>query len=258
LYILGVFLSFTLSQFGMVRHWTRDLATATTGRRGLHASRLINALGACVTALVLVIVVATKFTHGAWLVMVAIPVFVLLMMGVHRHYQSADARLSAPRTGFRLPSRVHAIVLVSRLNAPALQALAYARATRPDTLEGLHVDLDRADSLRLEREWLERGIPVRLVVAASPYRDVTGPILEHIGQVRRSSERDIVVVFVPEYVVRHWWEHLLHNQSALRLKTRLLFMPGVIVTSVPLVLDAVAEPLAEPVAEARHDAHAPI
>jgi hypothetical protein len=99
---------------------------------------------------------------------------------------------------------------------------------------------------------------VRLVVAASPYRDVTGPILEHIGQVRRSSERDIVVVFVPEYVVRHWWEHLLHNQSALRLKTRLLFMPGVIVTSVPLVLDAVAEPLAEPVAEARHDAHAPI
>ena len=142
----------------------------------------------------------------------------------------------------RLPSRVHAVVLVSRLNAPALQALAYARATRPSTVVGLHVELDPAFTARLEAEWLNRQIPVPLTVVASPYRDVTGPVLDYVRGIRREGPRDIVAVFVPEYVVRHWWEHLLHNQSALRLKTRLLFLPGVIVTSVPLILDAVDEP----------------
>ena len=142
LYILGVFLSFSLSQFGMVRHWTAELRTATTGRRGLRASRVVNLVGASVTSLVLVIVIVTKFSHGAWLVMVAIPVFVGLMVGIKRHYEMADLRLSPPEGGVRLPSRVHAVVLISRLNAPALQALAYARATRPSTIVGLHVELD--------------------------------------------------------------------------------------------------------------------
>jgi len=242
LYILGVFLSFTLSQFGMVRHWTAELRTATTGRGGLRASRVINAVGASVTSLVLVIVIFTKFSHGAWIVMVAIPVFVGLMLGIKRHYESADLRLSPPEGGVRLPSRVHAVVLVSRLNAPALQALAYARATRPSTIVGLHVELDPSSTGRLEAEWLNRQIPVPLTVVTSPYRDVTGPVLDYVRSVRRESQRDIVAVFVPEYVVRHWWEHLLHNQSALRLKTRLLFLPGVIVISVPLILDAVDEP----------------
>ena len=242
LYILGVFLSFSLSQFGMVRHWTAELRTATTGRRGLRASRGVNFVGASVTSLVLVIVIVTKFSHGAWLVMVAIPVFVGLMLGIKRHYEMADLRLSPPEGGVRLPSRVHAVVLVSRLNAPALQALAYARATRPSTVVGLHVELDPQFTSRLETEWLNRQIPVPLTVVASPYRDVTGPVLDYVRGVRRESQRDIVAVFVPEYVVRHWWEHLLHNQSALRLKTRLLFLPGVIVTSVPLILDAVDEP----------------
>jgi hypothetical protein len=107
---------------------------------------------------------------------------------------------------------------------------------------GLHVELDPDLTARLEAEWLNREIPVSLTVVASPYRDVTGPVLDHVRGIRRESPRDIVTVFVPEYVVRHWWEHLLHNQSALRLKTRLLFLPGVIVTSVPLILDAVDQP----------------
>ena len=243
LYILGVFLSFSLSQLGMVRHWTSELrgahATAPAAeRRSLHVSRLVNAVGAAVTTLVLVIVVTTKFSHGAWLVMVAIPVFVGLMLGIRRHYERTDTRLAAPDGGVRLPSRVHGIVLVSRLNAPALQALAYARATRPSTLTGLHVELDPEVTAALERQWLDREIPVPLVSVASPYRDVTGPVLEYVRGVRRESARDIVAVFIPEYVVRHWWEHVLHNQSALRLKTRLLFLPGVIVISVPLVLDS--------------------
>ncbi len=107
---------------------------------------------------------------------------------------------------------------------------------------GLHVELDPDSTARLEAEWLNRQIPVPLTVVASPYRDVTGPVLDYVRNVRRESQRDIVAVFVPEYVVRHWWEHVLHNQSALRLKTRLLFLPGVIVISVPLILDAVDEP----------------
>ena len=203
---------------------------------------MINFVGASVTSLVLVIVIFTKFSHGAWIVMVAIPVFVGLMLGIKRHYEMADLRLSPPEGGVRLPSRVHAVVLISRLNAPALQALAYARATRPSTIAGLHVELDPDFTGRLEAEWLNRQIPVPLTVVASPYRDVTGPVLDYVRSIRRESQRDIVAVFVPEYVVQHWWEHLLHNQSALRLKTRLLFLPGVIVTSVPLILDAVDEP----------------
>ena len=241
LYILGVFLSFTLSQLGMVRHWTDELRIAVSGRGSLHLSRVVNAVGATVTAVVLVIVITTKFTHGAWLVMVAIPVFVGIMLGIKAHYSRTDERLSAPDGGVRLPSRVHAVVLVSRLNAPALQALAYARATRPSSLVGLHVELDPESTAALERGWLDRGIPAPLVTVASPYRDVTGPVLDYVRGVHRDGPRDIVSIFVPEYVVRRWWEHLLHNQSALRLKTRLLFLPGVIVTSVPLVLDTVED-----------------
>jgi amino acid transporter len=239
LYILGVFLSFTLSQLGMVRHWTAELGARREGRAGLHASRAINGVGATVTALVLVIVITTKFSHGAWLVMVAIPAFVAVMLGIKRHYSNTDARLAAPDGGAVLPSRVHAVVLVSRLNAPALKAVAYARATRPSTLVGLHVVVDPEATTTLERQWLERAIPAPLVSVDSPYRDVTGPVVDYVRTLHREGPRDIVAVFVPEYVVRNWWEHLLHNQSALRLKTRLLFVPGVIVTSVPLQLDNV-------------------
>ena len=239
LYILGVFLSFTISQGGMVRHWNRELAVTddSTLRRKIHSSRAVNAVGASVTALVLVIVVLTKFSHGAWLVMIAVPLFVVLMVAIHRHYVRTDKRLAAPAGGVRLPSRVHAVVLVSRINAPAMQALAYARATRPSTLVGLHVQTDRSDIGALQQEWDDRAIPVPLVVIESPYRDVTTPVLQYINDIRRDSPRDIVSVFIPEYVVTHWWETLLHNQSALRLKARLLFMPGVISTSVPLLLN---------------------
>ena len=246
LYILGVFLAFTLSQFGMVRHWSRELRNPGARRRAVQTSRAINLVGGLVTSLVLVIVVLTKFSHGAWLVIVAIPVFVTLMLGIKRHYDATDARLAAPDGGIRLPSRVHGVVLVSKLNAPALQALAYARATRPSTLIALHVELDPPATASLQQQWIARDISVPLVVVASPYRDLTGPVLDQVKGIRRASQRDIVTVFIPEYVVQRWWEPFLHNQSALRLKTRLLFLPGVIVTSVPLLINAADTEQVEP------------
>ena len=237
LYILGVFLSFTISQAGMVRHWNRLLRT-TVGpeRRAMVRSRGVNALGATVTALVLVVVVATKFSHGAWLVLIAIPVFYLAMMGINRHYERVDQRMAPEPGGVRLPSRVHAVVLVSRLHSPAMQALAFARATRPDELVALHVQTDRSDVEALQRAWTERAIPVPLVCLESPFRDLTQPVLDYVRRVRRASPRDMVAVYIPEYVVTHWWETLLHNQSALRLRVRLRQEHGVIVVSVPLMM----------------------
>ncbi|MBU4214110.1 MAG: APC family permease [Actinobacteria bacterium] len=237
LYILGVFVSFTLSQAGMVKHWTDEL-TRTAGRReraSLHRKRLVNGLGAAVTALVLVIVLATKFTHGAWIVVIAMPVTFALMLAIRRHYDRVDAETTPGAGGVPLPSRVHGVVLVSRLNAPTLRALAFARATRPSTLVALNVRSNPAESDRLLHDWDARDIPVPLTVLDSRYRDTTRPALEYVSRIRRDSPRDIVVVFVPEYVVEHWWQQVLHNQTALRLKARLLYTPGVMMTSVPWI-----------------------
>src|SRR6478609_2135388 len=154
--------------------------------------RIVNATGAAVTAVVLVIVVLTKFTHGAWLVIIAVPVFYAVMIGIHRHYVRLDQRMAPAPGGVRLPSRVHAIVLVSRLHAPAMQALAFARATRPDRLEAVHVQTDRSDVPLLQQAWNDRGIEVPLVCLESPYRDLTQPILDHVRALRRESPRDMV------------------------------------------------------------------
>jgi amino acid transporter len=235
LYIIGVFVSFTLSQWGMVRHWTTALRSpgADSNRGTLHRARIINGLGAVFTALVLVVVLVAKFTHGAYIVVIAMPIIFALMKAVKRHYDRVAVELRPAPGGVTLPSRVHAVVLVSRLHAPTLQALAYARATRPSSLVALTAQTSPGETQALQREWAERDIPVELVVLDSPYRDVTGPILDFIGRIHLSGPRDVVAVFIPEYVVGHWWEHLLHNQSALRLKSRLLFRSGVMVTSVP-------------------------
>jgi amino acid transporter len=235
LYIIGVFVSFTLSQAGMVRHWNRRLATARdrVERRRVHRSRAINMVGALATAVVLVVVLITKFTHGAWLVVIAVPVLFVTMTGIHRHYRRVAEELAPEPAGAVLPSRIHAVVLVSRLHKPALRALAYARATRPDTLTALTVAAGDEELRELQQQWADRDIPVPLTVLESRFRDITGPILEHVTGLSRTGPRDIVVVFLPEYVVGRWWEHLLHNQSALRLKARLLFQPGVMVTNVP-------------------------
>jgi len=234
LYIIGVFVSFTLSQLGMVRHWSSELRTGLAAERGrMRRARAINAFGAVLTAIVFIIVLVTKFTHGAYLVVIAMPILYVVMQAVHKHYQRVDKALQPGVEGVPLPSRVHAVVLVSRLTTPALRALAFARATRPSSLEALTIRTNPRDTERLLADWHTREVPVPLTVLDSPYRDMTRPAVEYIAEIRRRSPRDVVAVFVPEYVVEHWWEQLLHNQSALRLKTRLLFQPGVMVTSVP-------------------------
>jgi amino acid transporter len=235
LYILGVFTSFTLSQTGMVRHWNRALAVERDprARRRIHRSRAINAVGAVFTALVLAIVLVTKFTHGAYLVVIAVPLLFVMMSAIRRHYSTVSAELEPEQHGEILPARIHAVVLVSRLHRPTLQALAYARASRPDSLAAVTVATSAEEARTLQARWADRAIPVPLTVLDSPYRDITGPALEYVARLLVNAPRDLVAVYIPEYVVGHWWEHLLHNQSALRLKARLLFQRQVMVISVP-------------------------
>ena len=235
LYILGVFTSFTLCQAGMVRHWNRELATATGARERLaiQRSRLINALGATLTAVVLVVVLVTKFTHGAYLVVIAIPALYVMMRGIHRHYSHVREELLPDDESELLPSRVHAIVLVSTLHKPSQRAIAFARASRPDTLSAITVNVDDHDTRELQRQWEKRDMKIPLKVIESPYREITRPVVQYVKNLRRASPRDVVCVYIPEYVVGRWWENVLHNQSSLRLKGRLLFEPGVMVTSVP-------------------------
>jgi len=236
LYIIGVFVSFTLSQLGMVRHWNRQLRTESdqSRRRSMMRSRAINAFGLALTGSVLVIVLITKFTKGAWLVVIAMPLIYLLMRGIHRHYGRVRVELStSDRDRMILPARVHTLVLVSKIHKPTLRALAYARATRPTVLEAINVNFDQDETDALVREWETRQIPVTLKILDSPYREITRPVLNYVRNLRTENPNDLVAVYIPEYVVGHWWEQLLHNQSALRLKSRLLFTPGVTVTSVP-------------------------
>ena len=236
LYILGVFVSFTLSQLGMIKHWTRHLKSTDdrAERARMIRSRAINSLGFVMTGLVLIIVLITKFTHGAWIVVVAMPLIFLLMLGIHRHYSHVSRELSTVESDrMTLPARVTTLVLVSKIHKPTLRALAYARATRPTVLEAITVNVDDEDTRRLAEEWERREIPVTLKVLDSPYREITRPVIQYVRELRSGNPNDLITVFVPEYVVGHWWEHLLHNQSALRLKSRLLFTPGVMVTSVP-------------------------
>ncbi len=236
LYIVGVFVSFTLSQTGMVRHWTRHLRTETDprARRRMMQSRVINSIGLVMTASVLVVVLITKFTAGAWIAILAMVAIFILMKLIHHHYASVQRELErAQDEDSVLPSRTHSIVLVSTLHLATKRAILYARATRPDLLEAITVNVDDRDTRKLVSEWEASDITVPLKVIASPYREVTRPVIEYVRRVRRESPRDVITVFIPEYVVGHWWEQILHNQSALRLKGRLLFEPGVMVTSVP-------------------------
>lgn len=239
LYIIGVFTSFTLSQAGMVRHWyqlmrvERDRAKKRSQRR----SQMINAVGAAVTGLVLVIVVRYKFLGGAYIAILAMVALFLIMKGINRHYRriSEDLVLDEGASLLR-PSRIHAVVLVSRIHLPTMRALAYAQATRPSDLTALTVAVDPEEAKDLQEEWWRREIDVPLTIIHSPYREMTQPIIDYVRKIRRDNPRDAVTVFVPEYVVGRWWQQVLHNQSALRLKSRLLFEPGVMMTSVPYQL----------------------
>jgi len=243
LYIVGVFVSFTLSQIGMVRHWTRLLRSEndTAARRQMKRSRVINTIGFVATGAVLIVVLVTKFVAGAWIAILAMTSLFAVMKGIRRHYDVVARELASQEiqpSEMVLPSRNHAIVLVSKLHMPTFRALSYARATRPDVLEAITVNVDDSETRQLVHKWQDSDITVPLKVVASPYREVTRPVLDYVKRVSKEAPRTVVTVFIPEYVVGHWWEQVLHNQSALRLKTRLLYMPNVMVTSVPWQLNS--------------------
>ncbi|MEU8761124.1 APC family permease [Streptomyces sp. NPDC048659] len=248
LYIIGVFVSFTLSQAGMVRHWRRELATPEGAAQRVHILRrlAINAFGAALTAVVLVIVLITKFTHGAWIVVIAMPLLFAGMKGVRRHYDAVAAEVAvAPDARPQPLAAHHVLVLVSSVNAPSLRALSYAKTLKPATLTAVTVaeDADRAAALRAS--WEAHGIDVPLRVLDSPYRSMVQPLLRHIRDAPERSPDSVLSVVIPEYVVGRWWEQPLHNQSALRLKTRLLFMKNVVVIDVPYRLASARELAAE-------------
>ncbi|MDO5726714.1 MAG: APC family permease [Bowdeniella nasicola] len=241
LYLVGVFISFTMSQTGMVRHFTRELGLSTDAdeRVRMRRARVLSAIGAVLTASVLILVLVTKFRDGAWITPVLMGGVFFIMYRINRHYTRVAASLQLPEHADvrLLPSRVHAVIPVASIDRPALRALAYARATRPYTLAALHVCIDPQRATKLQRLWQEKQLPVDLTLLDSPYREITKPLLDHIRSIRERHPRDLVVVFIPEYVEDSWWKNSLHNQMALRLKSRLLFVSGVVVSSVPYHVD---------------------
>ncbi|MDT7671080.1 MAG: hypothetical protein QOC74_3863, partial [Pseudonocardiales bacterium] len=203
LYTVGVFVSFTLSQTGMLRHWNRLLRNERdpAARRRMIRSRLINMIGLTMTGAVLIVVLVTKFLLGAYIAIIAMVVIYFIMLGIKRHYDRVALELAPTEERPMLPSRNHAVVLVSKVHLPTMRAVAYAMATRPDTLTAVTVSVDENDTRALQAEWERRGIPVPLTVVDSPYREITRPIIDFVKSRRRDAPRDVVTVFIPEYVV---------------------------------------------------------
>lgn len=241
LYIVGMCLSMVLVQLAVVRYRMRLLriTLAQMPRRALLRDIAVSAVGVVVTAAVLVIVVVTKFAAGAWLSLGMIALMVGGMVVTRRHYDAVDAALDVPLNAesvadvAALPSRVHAIVYVERVLRPAVRALSYARAGRPSTIEALTVNNDRAALEIVKKRWYALGIPVPLSVIDSPYRDTVEAVVSYIRRRRKKSPRDILVVYLPEFVVEHWWQRLLHRRTVRRLKRALLHEPGVMTATVP-------------------------
>lgn len=277
LYAVGVFLSFTLSQAGMVRHWLKERTqmrarrAEENGRENLNVlpkdaapeplpdaglaaaeaqtsrfvtdevtdvshwkkSIAVNALGAVATAVVLVVFVVTKFIHGAWIVVVVIPLLVLMFRSIHKHYLGVAKELSTEGLEQLRPVKNVVLVPISGIHRGVIRALQYAKSISPDDVIAVYVDFDEETTTKLRDKWETWGAGIRLVVLPSPYRELTRPLLRFINRIERRRDDDIITVVLPEFVPRRWWQHLLHNQSSLLLKGALLFREGVIVTSVP-------------------------
>ncbi len=283
LYAVGVFLSFTLSQSGMVRHWLKE--RAQVGKNGskrkkkredihytqstvdrepipdaeLEASEhrgstfvsdevtdsthwkksiVINAVGAVATFIVLCVFVATKFIHGAWIVVVVVPLLVFMFRAIHRHYLGVAKQLSMDGLEDLRPINNTVIVPISGIHRGVVCALQYAKSIAPDHVKAVYVDFDEEATAKLREKWERWGSDVQLVVLPSPYRELTRPLLRYITRIERKNGDSLVTVLLPEFVPEKWWQHLLHNQSSLMLKGALLFKEGVIVISVPYHLKA--------------------
>lgn len=283
LYAVGVFLSFTLSQTGMVRHWLRErregkaLPTSSivatdskeqsiagdgndagvalpdvglsvaeekrqrhlavidevTGPSHWKKSIVINAIGAVATFTVLVVFIITKFIHGAWLVVMIIPLLVLMFRSIHTHYLQVARQLSTEGLDPLRPMKHVVLVPISGIHRGVIHALEYAKSIAPGKVTAVYVDFDEEATRKLREKWEQWGSGIKLVILQSPYRSLTRPLLRHIDKVARQNDADMVTVVLPEFVPARWWQQLLHNQSSLLLKGSLLFRKGVIVTNVP-------------------------
>ncbi len=225
LYAVGVFLSFTLSQAGMVRHWLKE-------ERPAPHHILLNGLGAITTGIVTVVIAVSKFTHGAWMVILLIPLIVLGLQKIHRHYAEVAQQLSL--AGARRPriGKNPVVVLVAGIHKGVVEALEYARSISPN-VTALTVDLDPTQTTKLRLKWAEWAPDVPLVVLESPYRSIVRPLLDYIDRMERQGEGRYLTVVIPEFVPSRWWQHFLHNQTALMVKAALLFRPGKVSVSVP-------------------------
>lgn len=234
LYAVGVFMSFTLSQGGMVLHWWR----LRRQHKGWQRSLALNGLGAVTTLAVALVISTTKFLEGAWIVVVLIPLLVLTFLAIHRHYQRIERERTTDIPAKPADIRHLVIVPIGGLDRVSVQSLAYARSIS-DHVIAVHVAVDEDDVKKVRATWklwrssVGEDEKIELVIIESPYRSLAGPLLDYIDTVHELYPDYTLTVLMPEFVVSHWWEHALHNQTALRLKAALLFRPGIVVTSVP-------------------------
>jgi hypothetical protein len=228
LYAVGVFMSFTLSQFGMVQRW-RKLKTP-----GWQRNAAINLLGATVTGVVLVVIASTKFLEGAWAVLLLIPIMVLILRAIHWHYTEVAKQLSlADAPPPRAVRRHTALVLISGVHRGVIPALQYGLSLAPDNVTAVYVDMDSETTAKLQEKWKQWGSGVPLVVLSSPYRSLVRPLMRYIDDMDNKYDDDVLTVILPEFIPSKWWQHLLHNQTALLIKATLLFSKHVVVMSVP-------------------------
>ena len=228
LYAIGVFVSFTLSQLGMVRFWFRERGPRWPMRA------VLNGMGAVTTGVVALIIATTKFTHGAWLVILLIPLLVLLLVTIRRHYDDVAGQLSLDGLEPQEPppGRHHVLVLVGDVHRGVLGAVRYAQAMSP-TAQAVYIEVDAESRRRLEQRWAKWASSMPLVVLRSPYRSVIGPLLEYVDRLQREAPDTLITIVLPEFVPVRWWQQLLHNQTALLIKGAMLFRRGVIVIDVP-------------------------
>ncbi|MBI4608384.1 MAG: APC family permease [Candidatus Rokubacteria bacterium] len=226
LYAVGVFTSFTLSQASMVRRWLRQKPPGWWWRA------TINGVGAATTGLVMVVIAMTKFVHGAWIVVLLIPIFITVFFVIHRHYRRVAEQLSLEGYGGPPPIRHTVLVLIGDLHRGVVQALQYAKTLSPDT-KAVYVELDPDGTHKLEEKWVKWGCGVPLVVLTSPYRSLLGPFLDYLDHLQGQGQNHMVTIVLPEFIPARWWQHLLHNQTALLIKGALLFRKNVVVTDVP-------------------------
>ena len=231
LYAIGVFISFTLSQGGMVRRWLR------LREKGWRWRVWINGVGALVTAVVLLTLAVTKFVEGAWIVVVVIPVLVTTFVVMHRHYNEVAHELSLE--GFEGPPRFQhtVLVLVGDVHRGVVRAVQYARTLAPNAVvRAVYVETDPTRTARIEDRWGKWGLGVPLVVLTSPYRSLLRPLLDYLDQIQARGDEQMVTIVLPEFLPRHWWQHVLHNQTALLVKGALLFRRNTVVADVPYLL----------------------